>query len=155
MARIRVSIVIDRSPASVWEELRLLDRHVDWMAEAHEIVFHSPRRNGLGTRFACVTRFGPLRFTDEMIVTVWREGREMRVRHTGPITGLSRFVSSRIRGDRTRLTHTAQLRFPWWLGGPVGAFVGAMVIRRLWRRNLRVLKALVESGRDPRSTPAG
>lgn len=155
MARVRVSIVINSSPAAVWDEIRRIERHVDWMAEAHEIRFLTPSTDGVGASFECITRIGPFRVRDRMTVAGWREGRELAIRHRGPISGTGRFTLSRIRGDRTRLTWIERFRFPWWLGGPVGAFVGAFVLRRLLRRNLRVVKALVESGRDERSGVVG
>ena len=147
MARIRVSTVIDASPARVWDEVRIVERHVDWMADADRITFQGSRRSGVGTTFDCVTRIGPFRLTDRMEITDWREGRLMGVRHTGLVTGRGRFTVVRARGGRARFTWDERLRFPWWMGGPVGAFFGGFVMRRIWRRNLGVLKALVESGR--------
>ena len=41
----------------------------------------------------------------------------------------------------TRFVWRERLRFPWWLGGPLGAFVARPVLRRVWRRNLRNLAA--------------
>ena len=32
-------------------------------------------------------------------------------------------------------------------GSQIGGIVGGRILKRIWRRNLRVLKALVESGR--------
>jgi hypothetical protein len=153
MARIRVSTVIDASPAQVWEEVRLIERHVDWMADAEEIRFTSERTTGVGTTFDCLTKVGPIRLTDRMEITSWREGRSLGVDHRGLVTGTGTFTLARIRRDRTRFTWAERLRFPWWLGGPVGGAVGSVVMRRIWKRNLRVLKALVESGRSDR--PAG
>jgi hypothetical protein len=148
MARIRVSTVIDAPPAQVWDEVRIIERHVDWMADARSITFRGSRRSGVGTTFDCVTQVGPIRLTDRMEITEWREGRYMGVRHTGLVTGRGRFTVVRARGGRTRFTWDERLKFPMWLGGPVGGVVGGMVMRRIWRKNLRVLKALVESGRQ-------
>ena len=147
MGRLRVSSVFDASPEAVWAEVRHLERHVDWMSDAEEIRFISDSRSGLGTSFDCLTRVGPIRLTDRMTVTEWREGRTIGVNHVGLVRGSGRFTVSRVRRDRTRFTWEEHLTFPWWMGGPVGGFFGRIVLRRIWRHNLRVLKALVESGR--------
>lgn len=147
MGRIRVSTVIDAPPAQVWDEVRHVERHVDWMADAVEIRFTSRRRSGVGTTFDCLTKVGPIRLTDKMEITDWRDGKLMGVRHVGLVTGTGRFTLTKARGGRTRFTWDERLRFPWWLGGPVGGVVGGRVMRAIWKRNLRVLKALVESGR--------
>lgn len=147
MGRVRVTTIIDASPAVVWEEVRHLDRHVDWMADAAEITFVGDQRSGEGTTFDCLTKVGPIRLTDRMIITSWRPQREMGVSHRGLVTGMGRFTLSRVRRDRTRFTWVEHLTYPWWLGGPIGGFFGGIVLRRVWRRNLRVLKALIESGR--------
>lgn len=147
MARIRVSTMIDAPPSVVWEELRHIDRHVDWMADATAIRFRSRKREGVGVEFDCETKVGPLRLTDKMETTEWREGKAMGVTHTGLVTGRGRFTLSRARGGRTRFAWDERLRFPWWLGGPVGGVVGARILRRIWKRNLTVLKALIEGGR--------
>jgi len=147
MGRIRVSTVINASPAQVWDEVRTIDRHVDWMADARSIAFTSTQTSGVGTTFDCVTKVGPITLTDKMAITEWRDGRAMGVRHEGIVTGVGMFTLARLRRDRTRFTWEEHLTFPWWLGGSVGGSVGGVVMRRIWKRNLRVLKALVESGR--------
>ena len=148
MGRIRVSTTIDAPPARVWDEVRHIERHVDWMADAVEIRFTSRRRSGVGTTFDCLTKVGPIRLTDKMEITDWRDGKLMGVRHVGLVTGTGRFTVTKARGGRTRFTWDERLKFPWWLGGPVGGVVGGRVMRQIWKKNLRVLKALVESGRS-------
>ena len=148
MGRIRVSTVIDAPPAQVWDEVRHVGRHVDWMADAEEIRFTSRRHSGVGTTFDCLTKVGPIRLTDKMEITDWRDGKLMGVRHVGLVTGTGRFTVTKARGGRTRFTWDERLKFPWWLGGPVGGVVGGRIMRQIWKRNLRVLKALVESGRS-------
>jgi uncharacterized protein YndB with AHSA1/START domain len=147
MGRIRVSTVINASPAQVWEEVRHIDRHVDWMADAESITFRTRQRSGTGTAFDCVTKVGPIRLTDKMAITAWRARREMGVRHEGLVTGVGRFTLSRRGRGRTRFTWDERLEFPWWMGGPAGGVVGGLLMRQIWKRNLRVLKALVEHGR--------
>ncbi len=136
---------IDASPEDVWAAIEDLAGHVDWMTDAVAIRFTSRRRSGVGTTFDCDTRIGPFRLTDRMEVTEWRPGRAMGVTHAGLVTGTGRFTLRRRRGG-TRFAWKERLRFPWKMGGPAGAFVAAPVLRRVWRRNLRALKALVEGG---------
>ena len=148
MGRIRVRTTIDATPATVWARLSDIADHVSWMADAAAIRFTGDRRTGVGTTFECDTRVGPLRTTDVMEVTEWRERRAIGVRHVGLVTGTGRFVLRRARRGRTRLTWDEDLRFPWWLGGAVGAGAASPVLRAVWRGNLRRFAALV-TGSEP------
>lgn len=141
MPRIRVTTTIDAPPAEVWAQVREIASHVGWMADAEAIRFTSRRRSGVGTTFECDTRVGPLTLTDVMEVTSWVEGREMGVRHVGVVTGTGRFTLRGARRGRTRFAWEEQLVFPWWLGGPVGGVVGARILKRIWKGNLRRLRA--------------
>ena len=147
MGRIRVSTVIDAPPDRVWDEVRHIERHVDWMADAVEIRFTSDRRSGVCTEFDCKTKVGPIRLTDRMEITEWLDAKVMGVRHVGLVTGTGRFTLTKAKGGRTRFTWQEKLRFPWWMGGPVGGVAGGRVMKRIWRKNLAVLKDLVEHGR--------
>jgi uncharacterized protein YndB with AHSA1/START domain len=145
VARIKVRTDIDATPRAVWRALSDVGSHVEWMADAEQIRFDSEQRSGVGTRFECDTRVGPLRLTDHMEITEWAPGRSMGVRHTGVVTGTGRFRLRARRGGRTRFTWTERLRFPWWLGGPIGAAIGSEVLRLVWKGNLARLKARIES----------
>ena len=112
MPGIKVSTLIDASPRLVWDRVRDISTHVDWMADAEAIRFTSRSRRGVGTTFECDTRVGPITLTDLMEVTSWVERREMGVRHTGVVTGVGRFTLRR---------------------GPV--------LKHIWKGNLRRLKA--------------
>lgn len=143
MARIQVETTIGAPPEAVWRRLSDIADHVSWMADAAAIRFTGERRSGPGTTFECETRLGPLRTLDVMEVTEWRAGEAMGVRHRGLVTGTGRFVLSAAGPGRTRLAWDEDLRFPWWMGGPVGAVLARPVLRAVWRGNLRRLAALV------------
>ncbi len=147
MARISVSIEIDATPERVWQIVEPVERHVDWMHDAVAIRFVTDQTRGVGTEFLCDTKVGPIRLVDRMEITEWQAGETMGVRHTGVVTGTGRFTLTPIDlGRRTRFTWAEELVFPWWLGGPVGAFVGGkIVMQAIWRRNLRELARLVEA----------
>jgi hypothetical protein len=151
VARITVSTVIEASPAEVWATVEDVASHVEWMADAEAIRFTSPDTSGVGTTFECDTKVGPLRLTDLMEITQWDPGRAMGVRHVGLVTGEGVFTLSpaggRLRRRRaTRFEWSERLVFPWWMGGPVGGIVGGRIMRLIWKRNLRRLKAIVEGG---------
>jgi hypothetical protein len=116
------------------------------MADAETIRFLTAQTEGVGTRFECVTRIGPIRLVDDMEITSWEPGRAMGVRHRGVVSGTGRFTLEPLDGGRrTRFTWEEELRFPWWLGGALGSAIGGpLVLRRIWSGNLRRLKPLVE-----------
>jgi carbon monoxide dehydrogenase subunit G len=145
MTRIRVRATIDAPRDAVWTRLADIADHVQWMADASAIRFTGERRSGVGTAFECETRIGPLRTTDAMEVTEWREGRSLGVRHAGVVSGAGRFVLDDGGPASTSVTWDERLRFPWWLGGPVGGLVAAPVLHLVWRGNLRRLASLVEN----------
>ena len=146
MAHISVSIEIDASPERVWEVVEPVERHVDWMHDAVAIRFVTDQTRGVGTEFLCDTKVGPIKLVDQMEITEWRPNEAMGVRHTGLVTGTGRFTLTPIDlGRRTRFTWAEELIFPWWLGGPIGAWVGGkLVMGAIWRRNLRGLARIVE-----------
>lgn len=139
MARVRVSTKIGAPPEEVWADIRDIGRHVEWMHDAESITFVTGQREGVGTRFTCETRVGPLHTSDRMVVTEWAHGERMGIRHEGVITGQGRFTLTPD-GRGTCFTWEEELRFPWWLGGGFGAAVAAPVLARVWRRNLRALE---------------
>ena len=145
MGAIRVAIELDASPDRVWSVVEPIERHVDWMADAVAIRFEGEQTRGVGTRFLCDTKVGPITLTDHMEITRWDPPQAMGVRHTGVVTGSGVFTLEPIDlGRRTRFTWTEELRFPWFLGGRLGELVGGqLVMKAIWRRNLRALRRLV------------
>jgi hypothetical protein len=147
MGRINVAIELDATPDVVWGIVEPVERHVDWMADAVAIHFETDQTRGVGTRFLCDTKVGPITLQDHMEITVWEPGRRMGVRHTGVVTGSGVFELEPIDlGRRTRFTWSEELRFPWYLGGRLGEVVGGQfVMKQIWKRNLRELARLVDA----------
>ena len=147
MGRISVSIELSAAPDRVWNIVEPIERHVDWMADAVAIRFETDQTRGVGTRFLCDTKVGPIKLTDKMEITEWEPGKSMGVKHVGLVTGTGVFTLAPVAaGDRTRFTWEEELRFPWWLGGRLGELVGGQVVMKaIWRRNLKRLKSLVEN----------
>lgn len=145
MTLVRVSTRIRLPRDDVWDAVRDIGSHVKWMRDAESIRFTSRQHQGVGTTFECRTRIGPIRLTDRMEVTEWDEGWVMGIRHTGAVTGTGRFTLEPTRlGRHTAFTWEETLRFPWWLGGRVGAAAARPVFRLVWRGNLRRLRRSLE-----------
>jgi hypothetical protein len=143
---IRVSINIAAPVQKVWDIVEPIERHIDWMADAVAIRFQTEQTRGTGTTFFCDTKVGPIKLVDVMTITAWEPGKVMGVTHTGVVTGTGEFTLEAIDASHTRFTWTEKLTFPWWLGGPLGALVGGQIVMKaIWRRNLRELKKLVEA----------
>jgi hypothetical protein len=138
--------VIDVPPDRLWRRLERIEDHVEWMADARSITFLGSQRRGVGTTFDCRTAIGPLRTTDRMVVTEWSPNRALAIEHRGVVTGRGRFTLRRRRGGRTRFCWEERLQFPWWMGGPLGAFAAKPVLRAVWRRNLARLERLARDG---------
>lgn len=153
MGRIRVSTTIDAPPARVWDDIKDIASHVQWMEDAVAIRFTSSKRSGVGAAFDCDTKVGPFRLTDRMEVTEWKPRKVMGIRHVGLVTGTGRFTLRKRRRGRTTFRWEERLAFPWWMGGPVGAEVGGLVLRLVWKRNLRNLRRRFQ-GESPASAPS-
>jgi uncharacterized protein YndB with AHSA1/START domain len=139
-APVVVAVEIPAPREAVWEELAALERHVDWMQDAHSIRFLGDRRRGVGTRMEVETRFGPLRTNDVMEFTAWDEPESMAVHHRGLFTGTGEFTLTEIPGGATRVEWREQIHFPWFFLGPAGAWAARPVFRFVWRRNLERLR---------------
>lgn len=131
-------------PAAVWAAIEDIDTHTEWMADAVAITFRSDQRTGVGTEFECLTRVGPFSTTDVMTVTDWRPGVEMGIEHSGVVTGRGRFTLHAVGHELTELCWDEVLRYPWWMGGPVGEHASRPVLTRIWRGNLDRLREKAE-----------
>lgn len=144
MGKIRVATFIRAPRGEVWETVRDIGSHVDWMHDAVAIRFTSATRQGVGTTFDCDSRLGPFHTTDRMEVTEWLPGRTIGVRHVGAVTGEGRFTLKR-RWGGTVFVWKETLTFPRRMGGRVGAAIASPFFRRMWKKNLRNLKAQIEA----------
>jgi hypothetical protein len=131
------------APSDVWRAVEDISSHPEWMRDAVEIRFLTEERSGVGAEFWCLTKIGPLRNHDVLRVTEWVPGAVMGIEHTGVVTGSGRFTLA-AEGPGTRFCWEEVLRFPWWMGGPVGERAAKPILGAVWRRNLQNLKAIVE-----------
>jgi len=139
MKPIEVSVFIPAGQGEVWTEVARIETHPTWMADAAGLEFMSDTRQGVGTRISVLTRIGPFRTADEMEFTEWDPPRAIGVTHRGLFTGQGRFTLES-EGEGTRFTWTEEIRFPWFLGGLLGALVARPILTRVWKGNLQRLR---------------
>lgn len=140
MKPILVSVTIDAPREKVWDDISRLVSHVEWMSDAKQIDFVSEQTSGIGTVMEVETRIGPLRTTDRIEVVEWNRPGEISVIHTGLFSGEGTFALDDLDGNRTRFSWQEAIRFPWYLGGKLGALAARPILRRVWRRNLEALQ---------------
>jgi hypothetical protein len=148
MVTVRISTEMAFERERVWDELARLEDHVEWMLDAVAIRFVGEQRRGIGTRFECDTRFGPVQLTDVMEVTEWEHGETIGVRHRGAVSGSGRFTLRDAPGSATRVEWEEQLLFPWWLGSAVGAELAKPLFVVIWKGNLRRLRDRIEAAKS-------
>lgn len=127
---------MDAPPRDVWRVVADLGGHARWQVDVREIQFTSPEHRGLGTTYDCDTQLGPIRTRIPMTVVEWRERKAVSVSYQGQLSGRGRISLHRRRRQRTKVTWSARIRLPWFLGGPVGAIAAAQLLRVVWTRNL-------------------
>lgn len=144
MARIEVSREMAVPHELVWGALADLGSHAGWMKDAESLEFTSEQTTGLGAVMEVETRIGPFRTLDILEVTGWDEGRSIDVAHRGLVTGEGRLEATAI-DQGTQVSWVENLQFPWWLGGPVTAWLARPVLAAIWRGNLRRLEDSLSS----------
>ncbi len=101
MVKVRVSELVSAERHLVWSELARIEDHVEWMQDATAIRFLGATRSGVGTRFECATKVGPVRLTDVMEITEWENSEALGVRHNGVVSGSGRFTLTDAAGAAT------------------------------------------------------
>tara|TARA_X000000368_G_scaffold27981_2_gene21086 strand:- start:4186 stop:4629 length:444 start_codon:yes stop_codon:yes gene_type:complete len=145
MATINVSIEIAATPKEVWDVVKDISDHVNWMKDAERIDFLTEKQSGVGTMFDCATKVGPFRLKDKMEITEWVDEESMGVSHAGLVTGTGRFSLKETASNGTLFAWEETLYFPFWMGGPLRNPVGTRILSLIWRKNLKLLKEQVES----------
>ena len=124
------------------------------MADARSIEFETEQRRGVGTRFVCDTRVGPLRIDDTLTVTEWdppHDGDPSRRRRSG--TGVFTSTADRPGAHRADLDRGAAL--PVVVGGRRRRVRRAAVLRRIWAGNLERPRALRRRAKQSGSSRSG
>ena len=139
---IKVSTIINAPLKTVWNEVSRLENHTNWMNDAEKIDFLSENNSGMGTEMKVLTKIGPIKLYDYMTVTNWVVEKSIAVDHIGIVTGKGEFKLEEVDENNTKFNWEETLKFPIYLGGVIGEFFGAPILKLIWRKNLKNLKEL-------------
>jgi len=142
--RIRVSTIINKPREVVWDEVKIMKNHVNWMQDAAKIDFLSLNESGIDTKMKVLTKVGPFSLNDIITVTKWEEMNSIGVVHEGIVTGEGAFYLSENDDNSTKFEWIEELKAPYYLGGPIAEFFGGFVLKFIWKKNLMNLKNILE-----------
>ena len=139
-----MSIRIPRNPDIVWPFLVDWERLNRWMLEARAFRMTGPQREGVGVEAEATVRIAGITTRDPIRVTRWEPPRVLELAHLGWVKGTG-YMELTPEDDGTRVFWRETLIPPWgWLGA-IGMRPAAPLMRRAFRRDLRVLRDLVEA----------
>ena len=138
---------INAPPEIIWDYLvdwEGLDR---WMKEASNFKVNTPHREGLGVVAEATIRIGFMKTTDRIQVTRWGPPHLLGLEHLGWVKGegIMELHPGSLDGSATRLRWKETLIPTWGAVGALGIRLWKPLMRRIFVRDLRLLKTLVES----------
>jgi uncharacterized protein YndB with AHSA1/START domain len=139
-----MSIRIPREPGIVWPYLVDWERLNRWMLEVRSIRVTGTLREGVGVEAEATLRIAGITTRDPIRVTRWEPSKVLELLHLGWVKGTGHMELTPA-DSGTLLLWRESLVPPWgWLGA-VGLRLTAPVMRRVFRRDLRALRELVEA----------
>jgi uncharacterized membrane protein len=143
---ITVGIDIDSPPDAVWPHLVDWENLPTWMREARDVRVVGALREGVGVEAEAQVRIAGLRSRDRVRVTRWEPPAILELAHLGWVKGSGYMELSPL--DRgTHVFWREELVPPWGILGAIGLRLLAPLMRRIFARDLRLLRDVVESER--------
>ncbi|MGH2809292.1 MAG: SRPBCC family protein [Actinomycetota bacterium] len=146
---IDTAIAIAAPPEIVWPYLVDWENLSRWMKEGSGFEVTSQHREGVGVTAVAKIRIAGIVTQDPVRVTRWTPPTTLEIEHLGWVGGAGLMTCS-AQAPGTHLAWRETLRPPWGPIGALGLRPFKPLMRRVFARDLRLLKELVES-----SSPAG
>ena len=139
-----MSTRIARRPEAVWPYLVDWERLGLWMREARDFRVIGTQREGVGVEAETTVRIAGITTRDRVRVSRWEPPWILELQHSGWVQGIGYMELARVEGG-TRLFWREELTPPWGILGRVGMRMVAPLMHRVFRRDLRLLRSLVEA----------
>ena len=94
---------------------------------------------------AATVSIGGITTRDEVKVVEWQPRKRLVIEHGGWVSGRGEVLLTPLRGQRTHMFWTEELWPPLGLLGAVGLTAFKPLMHRVFKRDLRVLAALVRA----------
>jgi hypothetical protein len=144
MVEVKAEAIVDAPAEELFQMLTDWERHAEWMPLTRAEGGHE-----VGARLAGWTGIGPLGFLDTMVITEWRPGRRVAVRHTGRLVrGDAWFEMGPLPGGGSSIVWAERLDLPLGPLGKAGWILAGPLFRLLMNVGLRRLARLV-AGNEP------
>ena len=133
-------------PELVWALITDWEHQDDWMLEASRFEVVGELREGVGVEARATVRIAGIKTRDKIRVSMWEPPRILVIDHLGWVKGAGEIQLQPV-SEGTRMRWRETLYAPKLLGpvGRVGFRAAAPLMRRIFRRDLRVLRSLVRS----------
>jgi uncharacterized protein YndB with AHSA1/START domain len=139
------SIRIGRPPEVVWPYLVDWERLNRWMLEARDFRLTGTQREGVGVEAEATVRIAGITTHDPIRVTRWEPPSILEMDHLGWVKGTG-YMELTPEDRGSKLFWREDLVPPWGWLGVTGMRLVAPLMRRVFVRDLRVLRDLVEEG---------
>lgn len=142
---IRLSRIMPGPAPVVWDLITDWENQGDWMLEASDFVVLTEQREGVGVVAEATVKIAGISTRDKVRVTGWEAERRLKIAHEGWVSGEGELILTGLTDGRTRLDWIETLNPPWGAIGAIGIRATVPAMRRIFKRDLRVLESLVRA----------
>ena len=148
---LEMSELLPGPPEVVWELITDWEHQDDWMLEASDFEVISEQRAGIGVRAEATIKIAGIKTRDEVRVVAWEPPKLLSIEHLGWVSGRGVLHLTPV-AEGTHIYWREELKPPLGILGALGMTLFAPVMRRIFKRDLRILAALTRAA--TRSQPA-
>ena len=132
-------------PEIVWRLITDWEHQDDWMLEASDFVVLTEQRTGVGVEAEATVQIMGIKTRDRVRIVGWEPGHRLAIRHEGWVSGTGEIFLTPLDGGLTYVFWREDLEPPLGAVGALGIRVFKPVMKRIFRRDLRVLAGLVRA----------
>jgi len=148
---LEMSETVEGPTEVVWELITDWERQPDWMLEMSDITVVSEHREGIGVEAEATVSLGGITTRDKVRVVGWEPNHRLAIEHLGWVGGRGEIFLTPLDDDRTHIFWREQLNPPVGALGALGMTTLKPLMYRTFKKDLRVLAALVGATTRARS----